>query len=352
LNSSYPYRIDRVAEIQSNSWVRIGFLIGFCAMLCFWRVTPSIRGRAITSIAMLLVVFADGVSHLPRLNPTIDASVFAPGLWTQQQKLPKPELGNGRVFISPQAEDRLLRSMVADPLQNMLGKRLALWSHLNLLDLVPKVNGSSTLQTREEAVVQKWLYATTNDVSRWLDFLNTTLQTSSNSIIDWAARDTVMPFLTGGQRILHPPASAMTIETIEQMLNSGTLNPAREVMVEATVPGSAPTVVAFSDIQIRPAEITFNANAEMPTVAIISQSWYPAWKYTVTSDSGSGAGTVLKANYAFQAVPLPAGVSHVRIYYHDSFLRLGTAVSVATLLLCVALLFASWRMPKESVSHE
>ena len=41
-----------------------------------------------------------------------------------------------------------------------IGKRRAGWSHLNLLDEALKVNGSSTLQVREQASLQRALYPT------------------------------------------------------------------------------------------------------------------------------------------------------------------------------------------------
>src|SRR5262249_2390210 len=117
------------------------------------------------------------------------------------QKFPKPEHGLGRVYISPTAEGRLLHSDIADLTQDLTGKRLALWSHLNLLDGVPKVNGSATLQLRNQALVQTALYSETNNaIESWLDFLNVTLRTSSNSVIDWQWRDHAMPFITAGQK--------------------------------------------------------------------------------------------------------------------------------------------------------
>jgi hypothetical protein len=347
-NHAWPFPYDRWNEILSNSLVRLGLFFVFTALLCgaFALVTASKDVRAALSLGLLLFIFADALSHLPNLNPVIDASVFAPRVWTQTQNVPKPALGFGRAFITPQAEEHLLRSSVANPQQNMIGKRLALWSHLNLLDFVPKVNGSSTLQVAQQAEVQKWLYATSKKTTNWLDFLNVTLETSSNSVVEWIPRKTGMPFITGGQKAIPETSGA-----ISNVLESTEFHPRKEVILNETTLLPNTASIEFSNVKIGIDELTFDTRAEASSVAIIAQTWYPAWKYSI-SGSAKTNGTVMRANYAFQAVPIPEGISHVRVYYQDDFFRAGSLISVASLLVCVVILFVERRKPRPAVSHE
>ena len=46
---------------------------------------------------------------------------------------------------------------------------------------------------------------------------------------------------------------------------------------------------------------------------------------------------LLQANYAFQAVEVPAGRHHVRLAYEDRKLRVGAAISLSALLTCMVL---------------
>jgi hypothetical protein len=345
-NHAWPFPYDRWNEMLSNSLVRISIFVVFILMLCGVLLIASCRLRGILSVGILLLFFADALSHLPNLNPVVDASVFAPRVWTQTQNVPKPALGSGRVFITPQAEEHLLRSSVANAQQNMIGKRLALWSHLNLLDFVPKVNGSSTLQVAQQAEVQKWLYDTSREITNWLDFLNVTLKTSSNSVVEWTSRKTAMPFVTGGQKAISEPAKA-----ISAALENREFDPRKEVILNGTEFLPSATQVEFSNVKAGIDEVSFDAKAAGATVAVISQTWYPAWKYSI-SGSAETNGTVIRANFAFQAVPIPAGASHVRVYYHDRIFRVGSLISVVSLLVCVAILFVERRKPRPAVSHK
>src|SRR5258708_39609846 len=99
-----------------------------------------------------------------------------------------PILGAGRLFIRPEAEDHLLTSNLADPVADLIGKRLAEWSHLNLLELIPKVNGSSTLQLHFESVVQQLLYQTNVVRIGLLDYLGATLETAPDQVVEWQLR--------------------------------------------------------------------------------------------------------------------------------------------------------------------
>jgi hypothetical protein len=370
-NYAYPLPYDWWPEIKTNSIIRWIILIAFAGVLPFAFIrqdllelspletsnvstegqprrpgTGAVPWRTAAIGALLLLITFDSQTHLQRQNPATDAALFAPDFWEQAQRksnpnFQKPGVGQGRVFITSAAEDHLLRSVVGDAEKDLIGKRLALWSHLNLLDRVPKVNGSSTLQVREQAVVQKALYSGINEnFSAWLDFLNVTLETASNSVVEWQPRTTAMPFLTGGQGV-ELGGDART--NLPSNFNFG-----KRVLLASSSPdlqlNEHGTEVQFSQINITPHEITFAADAPVPTVVVIPQSWYPAWSVEYRGTAAPPhVGQVLRANIAFQAIPIPKGHSVLRVFYHDSFFLLGASISISVLLLSMGALALALR---------
>ncbi|MBI5801736.1 MAG: YfhO family protein, partial [Verrucomicrobia bacterium] len=79
--------------------------------------------------------------------------------------------------------------------------------------------------------------------------------------------------------------------------------------------------------------IEIEAEAAAPTVVVIAQNFYPSWHATVNGQPAP----VLRANHAFQAIPIPAGKSTVRLDYVDWPFRIGASISLATMLVCVLL---------------
>ena len=69
-------------------------------------------------------------------------------------------------------------------------------------------------------------------------------------------------------------------------------------------------------------------------LAVILDPFYPGW--TATLDGKPVP--VLRADHAFQAVPVPAGRHELRLTYRNRWVGIGAAVSVATLALLVAAL--------------
>lgn len=285
-------------------------------------------------LALALIVF-DARIHTPNQNPILPAHQFTETAWPEEIR---PVAGTARVMISPEAED-FLTFVSSTNAQRVWGvKRRAEWSNLNLLDRVPKMNGSSTLQTREERLVEQTLYSMTNRLpAGLLDFLGVTWITTSNAS-SWTARSTALPWISAGQRpVLADEATALT------MLTNSTFDPKSVVIL----PMSANTHVSQSNrVSAQVSGVKFTANSveavvdsPQPTFATIAQSFYPAWQATVDGK----ATPLLRANLAFQSIPLPPGAHRLRLVYHDRSFRLGAFISAGTLMLTVLLW---WRLGK------
>jgi uncharacterized membrane protein YfhO len=103
------------------------------------------------------------------------------------------------------------------------------------------------------------------------------------------------------------------------------------------------TVAATNLVQARvvsckflPERMEADIEADGPTLTVIAQTYYHNWQAEVDGRPAP----LLKANYGFQAVPIPAGKHHVIVTYRDQAFRTGIVISGISLLGC---LVAWWR---------
>jgi uncharacterized membrane protein YfhO len=90
--------------------------------------------------------------------------------------------------------------------------------------------------------------------------------------------------------------------------------------------------------------IDVQVDAAGPGMVVVAQAYYPAWHAYV-----DGQPTRLwRANYAFQALEVPAGRHQVEIVYQDRTFHLGCLISLAALLGCAVV----WRMPRKTSQPE
>jgi hypothetical protein len=74
-----------------------------------------------------------------------------------------------------------------------------------------------------------------------------------------------------------------------------------------------------------------------PGLLVTSQPEYPGWIATVDGQSAPH----VNVDYAFVGVVVPPGEHHVQLSYEPLSVRAGAALSIVTLLVCVAAVF--WR---------
>jgi hypothetical protein len=102
-------------------------------------------------------------------------------------------------------------------------------------------------------------------------------------------------------------------------------------------PGSASTEF----VDDRPEHVALRVRAPAPGFVVLADQDLPGWRATV---DGRPA-TILRANYAFRAVEVPAGSSLVEFRYAPATLWAGLAISGATLVAVGAVLAAARRRP-------
>jgi hypothetical protein len=86
-----------------------------------------------------------------------------------------------------------------------------------------------------------------------------------------------------------------------------------------------------------PERLVCSVEVTQPGFLIIADAYYPAWRATVNDAPAQ----ILRANYVFRAVPVPAGTSTVELRYVNRPVQLGLIVSVVAWFGSIAWLF--WR---------
>jgi hypothetical protein len=79
--------------------------------------------------------------------------------------------------------------------------------------------------------------------------------------------------------------------------------------------------------------ISIQTEAPAASLLVIAQTYYPAWKAYM---DGRPA-TIWRANYAFQALEVPAGKHQIQMVYEDKKLLAGAVLSGLGLLACAGL---------------
>ena len=377
LNGEFP-SAPQTAELLRKKTIRaltgeLVFAVTLISIPLFLFYAKQRLDKA-TYLMTLVMLPLCGASYQPDLTPTIPAHAFQPDLAAAYHAskgalTPAPKLGESRLMLSPLAERALHTRMVPKFFDDFIGQRLAFWGNLNLLDGLPKVNGASTLVTREWNDVEYFLYGTTNPApANLMDFLGVTHTTKAGELMQWERRTNAMPLVSAGQQVVHGDDAT---KIFLPNLRRGDWNPLETVFitddaaakfttrVEAIArvrhfqpragglqPPSAGDESNGRRLQVAGTDadtaslIVIDAEAAAPTVVVVAQTFYPGWRATVNGQPAP----VLRANHAFQAIPIPAGKSIVRLDYVDWPFRIGAGISLLTLLGCCLL----WQRTRSS----
>jgi hypothetical protein len=115
-------------------------------------------------------------------------------------------------------------------------------------------------------------------------------------------------------------------------------DPASTVVIEG---GAAPATGASGSSEVHISsyangEIRLEASSAAPGYLVTSEMYYPGWRVEVDGRPAA----LQRANYAFRAVWLPAGVHQVRFWFEPASWRLGLACCLLALLTLTAIALA------------
>lgn len=314
-----------------NTLYRAVLMVALVAGILILAMVKARGARIALQLMTLAAVSLDAVTHCPNLAPTLPVSILAPGFW---QAAGKPPLapGVGRIMTSPDAEQKLLYSPVADMKADLIGKRIAEWYNLNLLDGLPKVNGAVTLRPADFDILESYLYFTRGGHCGpgLVDFLSVAWLSSPDNPTMWIARTNFLPWITAGQK----PIFAGDDKTL-QAITADDFAPDKIVYLSAsvrplvTVANGTPCMVTNAAIALN--KVVADIEASAPGIVVLSQSYYHLWQAFVDGRRVQ----LLRANLAFQAVEVPAGKHRVEWIYRDPYLEIGACITAVSLVLCV-----------------
>ena len=162
------------------------------------------------------------------------------------------------------------------------------------------------------------------------DFLSISQITDAKKDLEWEARPTFMPLITAGQK----PVFVASADLLSRVLQT-TFDPRHCVylpledrpVVAVAVADETDTHILASRFTTQRIDIEVAGSAL--GMVVVSQSYYHNWRAYIDDKRAP----LWRANYAFQALAIPAGRHRITLAYEDWAFRIGAGISLATLVM-------------------
>lgn len=328
----HTYPLNRWPETLENGLSRLGFLVLAGGLLWWAGRTAPVRRQGALRLGLLLAIWLDLLTHVPRQNPTVPRWVYRPGVL---QLSPQPKIGATRAMTSPAAELALHKFVWTNAIEDVLSCRQGLYCECNLIDGIPKVAGYSPLVLREAHRFNSVLYATADREYPQVEaFLGVSHVNVLTNVLTWETRTNYLPLVTAGQR----PVFAGDDEALRAVF-APDFDPRRVVYLpleaKSKINVAAPAHARLEVRRFSAQRIKLETESEQPTMVVVAQSYYHRWQAYVDGNRVP----LWRANYAFQALEVPKGRHQVIVVYKDTAFRIGAVISAMAVAGC---LFA-WR---------
>jgi hypothetical protein len=312
---------------------RAVFLAAITGLLAALLGGGTARRQEVLGTALIVVLWLDVFTHCPNLSPTVEASAYdgdsirdhmasdgAIGSPTQLDP------GNSRGMPSALGERLMLFATLRKPDEDLAGRRLALFSDDNLLDHFAKVDGFYSLYLREADALTVWLYTATNGLEPLKDFLGVSMESRPDVPVEWTQRRSYMPMLSAGQQPMFVDDSTAFHAVIGDRFDPRKIV-YLPIRAKGEVEAAGGVAASVTNQQFAAQRVSADVTAAAPVMLVIAQAWYHDWHAYVDGK----AVPLQRANYAYQAVDVPAGRHHVTLAYEDRALHWGAAVSLGAL---------------------
>ena len=323
---AYPFPGDQWAMTLKNAAWRVLFLSLCLGIAGALAVNKWPAMRPVLQLGLLAVLATDSLAHAPNLAPRIASGHFAPGLWSQAETGQPPRLGESRAMITPAAESMLLHSRVSGFANDFIGKRLGLWANLNLLEAIPKVDGGMTLQIDRQFDLERLLFTVPlHRLNPLLDFWGVSRISAPDKSVEWQSRSSWMPLVTTGQK----PVFADQPQTLLALADPGFV-PRTTVYLPLEARSVMGTNHSADSAILRQTVAEDRMDVELkspqPCLLVIAQTFYHLWQARIDDKPAR----IWPANYAFQALEVPAGQHNITLKYDDWIFKSGLLVSLAS----------------------
>ncbi|MBU0569676.1 YfhO family protein [Candidatus Micrarchaeota archaeon] len=117
-----------------------------------------------------------------------------------------------------------------------------------------------------------------------------------------------------------------------------------EVMGRSLTPDDLEYII--DSITFYPNEVETRVNSSSDAFLFLSESYYPGWKAFVDDEQVE----IQRVNYLFQAITVPAGKHRIRFIYDPLSFRIGSRVTLVTLVFLIGLVLYEQKIDKSKKS--
>ncbi len=328
-----PYPDENWNAVLSSGASRFLFLGGTLLAIRFLRQDLPALIYVSGWIAFLIFLAADALTHTPRQNPMVELSVFNRGLSAQQFD-PAPRPGEFRAMLGAPTYNRIYGALLPDLADDYRSRRLALFGNCNLLDAIPTVQGLYSLNLPDYNEIKDHLMAASGRAaaSPLMDVAGILFVTDPVEMFEWKKRERPLPIMSIGQEPVFVDSAAALAG-----LQRDDFDPRKTVYLPAEASGEV-AARASQDARIvtndfSPQHVFIRTQSPTATMLFVSQTSYHPWQAFLDGKRAR----IWKANYAFQAIEVPAGSHTIHFDYVDRGFQCGLMISLFTLLGCLAL---------------
>jgi hypothetical protein len=305
--------------------------------------------------AVVALVAADLLVAGWGLNPGTDLSLYQDSPMADQVRA---MAGGHRVYMPDVHEQmikyrRFLRFNTFDPGEDWINLRAVMLPNANMLDGIASTNNFDPLIPGRYAIWMKSLHQVNAQAwRRMLDIMGVGLIEIADRSQPFGVR--FVETETAGRLRWVPCARFVSDGAVAwELIAAGEIDFRKVVILETaeSLPemscpgaaddiGSAQVIVLSSgagdtggDIEPGPGQVVVRVNASAPGWLVLSDAWYPGWSARLDGI----AVLMLRANYLFRAVYVPAGDHEVGLYYRPVSFWVGLLLSLSSILVIIIL---------------
>lgn len=341
LARSLPVVGEDLSAVFTNGFIRLACLLLGAVFLFAFVHAGSDSIRQWLPALLILVAWMDLKTQQSHLTPTVDRRVYEEAMPILQELEPAPVHGTGRAALTTKAISELRRKSLPNISDTTVLHRLGIFDNVNLVDGLAKIDGIYSLYLADQQDVEARLTIGMDGLREPVaDFLGVNQRPSATNIFHWLPRTNAMPFVTIGKAPVIADANA-----ILEVMTTDRFRPRKEVFIsgdiESVMDVHEDLAARVSDIELAPQRIRFKTFAMKRTLTVLSQANFTPWTARVNGELTP----IVRANHAFQAIPVPVGESEVELVYEDKRFQLGGLISIVSLIL-VGLLW--WKSRPQS----
>lgn len=276
-------------------------------------------------ILAMVLLFLDFKTHAPHQNPVVEN-------WVYERDLLKTERPNGfnegRVLTRHDKDFYKFNQIKNDAVNDVLSKRLGLYSNLNLLEGLTKLTGMFSLHLSEAKIILDKIYEDENRIPDGLaDFLGIKWVPVDGKQYIWKSRQSAIPLVSTGQKIIF----LNQMQYLETIFSSN-FNSRAVVCLpldsKYTVQNCEPSEANVEILETTFHKLKAKVTCKSASIVVFAMAYYPCWYATIDGSKSE----IYKANFGFQAIIVPPGVHTVQFVYIDKLFIAGLFISIISSL--------------------